>query len=177
MRRFDQKKANDWFYQTQGLPYGYHNFIYGWIDTTTDNFPPLLPGELAPVVFSMLEAVMPKTIYTMFAEGMNKRLGTDGLNMKGVAAAAAQKGMSIMDVMAMVEQDGWEYNGLVPRDGLAYVCSAYAASVWKAAGIFGDDYINATEWTPRDVYVADVFDKNFHRPQQCIDADPTLPYC
>lgn len=43
----------------------------------------------------MLEAVMPKTIQNMFAEGMNKRLGTEGLDMKGVAAAAALKGMSV----------------------------------------------------------------------------------
>jgi hypothetical protein len=79
--------------------------------------------------------------------------------------------------MAMVEQDGWIYTGLEPRDGMAFVCSAYTASVWKAAGIFGDDAINATEWTPRDMYVADVFDKNFKRPKQCVDADPNLPYC
>ncbi len=65
------------------------------MDTVSDNLPPLLPNELAPIVFSMLEAVMPKTIQNMFAAGMNKRLGTEGLNMKGVAAAAAEKGMSI----------------------------------------------------------------------------------
>jgi hypothetical protein len=57
--------------------------------------PSILPNELAPIVFSMLEAVMPKTIQNMFAEGMNKRLGTEGLDMKGVAAAAALKGMSV----------------------------------------------------------------------------------
>jgi len=65
--------------------------------------------------------------------------------MAGIAAAAAEKGMSIPDVMAMPEQDGWIYTGEEPRDGLSYVCSAYVASMWKAAGLFGDDYINATE--------------------------------
>lgn len=108
---------------------------------------------------------------------MNKRLGTEGLNMKGIAAAAADKNMSVQDVMAMPEQDGWIYTGLEPRDGEAYVCSAFTAAVWKAGGMFGDFTVNATEWTPRDMYMADFFDKNFKRPQQCIDADPTLPYC
>ena len=38
--------------------------------------------------------------------------------------------------MAMPEQDGWLYTGLEPRDGEAYVCSAYVAALWKAAGMF-----------------------------------------
>lgn len=41
-----------------------------------------------------------------------------------------------------------------------------------------DDYeVNATEFTPRDVYMLDFFDATYDRPQQCIDADPNLPYC
>ena len=86
--------------------------------------------------------------------------------------------MTVNDVMAIPEQDGWIYTGEVPRDGMSLVCSAYSASVWKAAGLFGKDVIiNATEFTPRDVYMMNFFDKNFKRPQQCIDADPNLPYC
>lgn len=61
--------------------------------------------------------------------------------------------------MAMPEQDGWEY-----RDGLSYVCSGYSAGMYKAAGIFGDLEINATEFTPRDVYDLDIFDKHWNRP-------------
>jgi len=77
----------------------------------------------------------------------------------------------------MPEQDGWIYSGIEPRDGLSYVCSAYVAALYKAAGVFGDLDINATEWVPRDVYSLDIFDKEYIRPQQCIDADPTLLYC
>jgi hypothetical protein len=39
--------------------------------------------------------------------------------------------------MAMVEKDGWEYEGFY-HDGLSYVCSSYVAALWKAAGLFGD---------------------------------------
>jgi len=60
---------------------------------------------------------------------------------------------------------------------MAFVCSAYSASVYKAAGMFDDYIVQATEFTPRDVYMLDFFDKEFKRPQICIDADPNLPYC
>ncbi len=63
-------------------------------------------------------------------------------------------------MMAIPEQDGWIYSGEVPRDGMVFVCSAYSASVWKAAGLFGDATVNATEFTPRDIYMVDFFDKN-----------------
>jgi len=54
--------------------------------------------------------------------------------------------MTVQDVIAMVEQDGWEYTGLTTPDGLAYVCSAYVTSMYKEAGLFGDLDINATEF-------------------------------
>lgn len=96
--------------------------------------------------------------------------------MACIANLAAEQGMSVQDVIAIPEQDGWLYEGL-PVDGMAFVCSAYSASVYKAAGMFDDFEVNATEFTPRDVYLLDFFDKNYERPQVCVDADPNLPYC
>jgi len=40
--KFDEKAANAFFEDTVGLPYGYHNFLYGWIDTPNADWPPLL---------------------------------------------------------------------------------------------------------------------------------------
>jgi hypothetical protein len=60
---------------------------------------------------------------------------------------------------------------------LSYVCSAYVAALYKAAGLFGDMEINATEFTPRDVYELNFFNTTMDRPQQCIDADPELKHC
>jgi len=85
---------------------------------------------------------------------------------------AADMGMDLQEVMAMPEIDGWEY-----YDGVSYVCSSYVTAMYKAAGLFGDVYVNATEFHPRDVYQLDFFDTTVTRPQACIDADPTLPYC
>ena len=79
--------------------------------------------------------------------------------------------------MAMVELDGWEYTGEQPRDGLSYVCSAYVAAMYKAAGLFDDFEINATEFSPRDVYSLNFYDLTYARPDACVAADPDLPYC
>ena len=77
--------------------------------------------------------------------------------------------------MAMVEVDGWQYTGLLPRDGTSYVCSSYVAAAYQAAGLLHD--INGQEFTPRDVYSLDIYDKNFTRPAVCQSADPDQPYC
>jgi len=69
------------------------------------------------------------------------------------------------------------YTGEEPRDGWSYVCSAYVTAQYKAAGLFGEFEVNATEFHPRDVYSLDFFNTAFERPQACVDADPNLPYC
>jgi len=85
--------------------------------------------------------------------------------------------MSVEDVMAMPEQDGWEYTGLKPRDGRNWVCSAYVAAMYKAAGLFGDMDIQSTEFATMDIYIMNLFDGGATRPDACVEADPTLPYC
>ena len=84
--------------------------------------------------------------------------------------------MTIQDVMAMVEQDEWEYTGELPRDGRSMVCSAFVASVWKAGGLLPAN-VQGTEFAPNDIYVLDIFDTTTPRPAQCVEADPDLPYC
>lgn len=120
---------------------------------------------------------MPDTVMMFFTEALNKRLGTEGKNIAEITELAAAQNMGIDDVMAMVELDGWEYTGEEPRDGLSYVCSAYVAAMYKAAGLFDDMDIQATEFTPRDVYSLAFFDLDFERPEACVTADPSLPYC
>jgi hypothetical protein len=176
-QKFDVQNAIDFFLTVEGLPYGYHNFLYGWLDTAHNNWPPLLADEFIPVMFSIVEKIAPKVAYNFFTEALNKRLGVDGKNIAEIAALAASKNMEIEDVIAMVEQDGWEYTGEEPRDGRSYVCSAFVAAVWKAGGIWGDMEINATEFGPGDIYKLDIFEKNPKLPEQCVAADPDLPYC
>ena len=62
MLTFNEQAANDWFFETEGLPYGYHNLLFGWIDTYRDNLPPVLPNQFAPILFSTLQHFIPKDV-------------------------------------------------------------------------------------------------------------------
>jgi len=175
---FDEKAATEWFLSVEGLPYGYHNFLYGWIDTPHRNWPPLLADEFAPVMFSIVEKLSPSTAHNFFTEALEKRLDVEGpKTIAEIASIAASKGLGIEDVMAMPETDGWEYTGEEPRDGESMVCSSFVIALWKAGGVFGDLEINATEFGPNDVYPLNIFEKNIDRPADCVAADPDLPYC
>jgi hypothetical protein len=161
--KFDEQAAIDFFNAHEGLPYGVYNFLFGWIDTPSDNWPPLLPRELAPVVFSVLESLAPSLLTKFFTEGMNKRLGTDVPHVADLAAAAAQQQKSLQDVMAEVEQDGWIYTDGTTT-GESYVCSAFVAGLYQAAGLFEGLDIQATEFTPRNIYELAFFDTETPRP-------------
>jgi len=103
---------------------------------------------------------------------MNMRLGTVGLTIPELVVVAGGKGMNLNQVSAIVEEEGWMYS-----DGYAYVCSSFVLALYKRAGILGNLVLQATEFTPRDVYSLNIFDPNPVRPQNCIDQDPTIPYC
>lgn len=173
--KFDEKAATEWFYKVEGLPYGYHNFLYGWIDTPEDNWPVVLPKDLVTVAFSMIEKIDRNLTDTFFTSALNKHLGTEKLNITEIADEASTRGLNVSDVMAIVEQDGWEYSGEY-HDGESMVCSAFVAALWKAAGLF-DGSVNAVEWGPKDVYQVDFFNKTYERPEQCQQADPDQPWC
>mmetsp|Transcript_9257 Transcript_9257/g.7043 ORF Transcript_9257/g.7043 Transcript_9257/m.7043 type:complete len:164 (-) Transcript_9257:43-534(-) len=124
----------------------------------------------------MLEKVAPETVDIFYSQGLNKRLGTVGLDVSGAAAEAARQGMNLEEVAAIPEKDGWIYTGEDP-DGLSYVCSAYVTALYKAAGMFDDMEINATEFVPGDIYTMSFFDEAFERPKECEEADPGKLHC
>lgn len=39
--RFNETRAKEFFLRTEGLPYGFHNFLFGWIDT--EKVAPIVP--------------------------------------------------------------------------------------------------------------------------------------
>ena len=128
----------------------------------------------------MIERITKNTTDIFFTEALNFHLfGEDKhYNISQIAAEAATRGQNVSEVMAIVEKDGWKYDGQY-HDGLAYVCSSYVAALWKAAGMFDDLDINAAEWSPKDVYQVKFFDSDNKnkRPQQCKDADPNGEFC
>lgn len=142
------------------------------------NFPPLLPAKLVPIAFSMMEELDPDTIDIFFGQAINHRLGTKGLKIQDLTYEAAKRDLTLMDVAAMPEKEGWVYEGIEPRDGISYVCSAYVAAMYKRAGLFGDLEINAPEFVPRDIYTLNFFEADPEkRPEACKKADPGQPFC
>ncbi|CAI2364269.1 unnamed protein product [Moneuplotes crassus] len=170
--KFNNTAALEFFETVEGMPYGYHNFLFSWIDTVDKNYPPVAPKELIPIVLDIFAQIMPATIDTFFTQAMNQRLGTSGLNYRQVIVEAALRNTTMLELMAQPELDGWMYS-----DGYSYVCSCFVVAIWKAAGIFGDLEINAVEFTPKDVYQLNVFNTTAAISEKCKSADPTLPYC
>ena len=52
------------------------------MDTPEDNLPPVVPPMLLPIVLSIFEDFDPATADIFFAQALNHRLGTRGLNVK-----------------------------------------------------------------------------------------------
>lgn len=110
-KKFNETAAIEWFNKVQGLPYGYHNFLYGWIDTPDDNWPLLLPKNLVPIGFSIFERIEKNTSDIFFSQALNIKLGTKGLNISELVHESNKRGLGIHDVMAIVEEDGIIYEG------------------------------------------------------------------
>lgn len=170
--KFNETAVLEWFKTVQGTRYGTHNFMFGWIDTATQNMPPILNATFLPIALSIYEQIKPASAASVYGEAMNKRLGTVGLTISELAVVAAQQGKSLIDVQAMVEMEGWVYS-----NGLSYVCSSFVLALYKRAGILDGFTLQATEFTPKDVISLTLFDKNATLPKACTDADPGQPYC
>jgi len=170
--RWNNDAAIEFFKKMEGYPYGYHNFLFSWIDTEERNYPSVIPSKFVPVLFGMLNQLIPTAIESFFLESLNHRLGTQGLDYPQIIVEAFNQGKTIEQLMAEPEIEGWMYS-----DGPSYVCSCFVAGMWKAGGLFYDYPINATEFTPKDIYQMAFFDNDAVLPQSCIDNDPDLPYC
>jgi len=73
----------------EGLPYGYHNFIFGWIDTPDKNIPPITDLDFLYVAFSVLHTLIPSGINSLIGEALNKRLDTVNLSLYDIAITAS----------------------------------------------------------------------------------------
>jgi len=170
--QFNVTAAAEFFKSLEGYPYGYHNFIYGWIDKPSENVPPVTTIDFLYVVLQELQQVIPATINSFVGEGLNLRLNTKNLTLYEIYNVMLERGMTLDDLFGIPEQQDWIYS-----DGPSYVCSAFVAGVYKAGGLFGDKVIQPQEFTPRDVYQLAFYNGTGIRPNACKIADPDLPYC
>ena len=195
--KFNVSAALEYFRSVEGVPYGYHNFIWGWyetplppqtfdttpritlsnhrVDTEQDNWPGPLSHQLVEVGFALVERVSAFIAKRMWVDAFNKRLGGSFNGTVETYNAAASAGISFGALISMVELDKWVY-----EDGPSMVCDVFACLMYKAGGLFGDlkDEVQCTEMQNWDVEVIAFFNtsKSAQFPQ-CAVADPSLTYC
>jgi len=177
---FNETAAIDFFKSVNGLPYGFHNMLFGWIDTPEDNYPPPLTSHFAMILFGLVDDIIKlNDTIDIWAQALNHRLGTTGLSTRECYAEAGKRGIPFTQLVTIPEQDSWNYRSAKGVVGPAMVCDVFVMRMWKAAGIFGDiaDEIQATEFTNWDAYSLNIFDGDYKRPEQCVKADPTSQFC
>ena len=92
--KLNADKAWAWFEnEMEGLPYGYHNFVFSWIDTEKDSFPFITTNEFEELFFSLLSKFYPAGFDLLAREGLNFRLNTTNLNFQQIITEAARKGL------------------------------------------------------------------------------------
>jgi hypothetical protein len=108
--KFNVEKALDWFYKFEGTPYGYHNFLFGWIDTPDKNYGPMVDKKILGPILSFASKFIPTAINSLIGEGVNKRLNTTGLTIAQLLIKSAELNMGFEDVLAIPERDEWVYS-------------------------------------------------------------------
>lgn len=175
--QFDAEAAWQYVQEMKGRSYGYHNMIFAWIDTPNDNFPPPVDAHVMEATMEIWGRLQPEYMGRLWVEGLNHRLGTQNLSMPEVRAEAARRGLGFGELLAIPEQDDWEYPyAPYPGSGPSFGCVQFVVSVLKAGGIFGDLEVQATEFTVRDAYQLAVWSDDPGRLPKACQAQGR-PYC
>lgn len=170
--KLDTTKAVDWFVNvTEGLNYGYHNFLLSWFDTKK-NLPVYIDLEVLLPLLGIFARISETTFNLILGEALNQRTNTKGLKLNEVLAVAGTQGLSFEDLLGMPELESFRYS-----DGQNYVCSCFVIGFYKAGGLFEDLEIQAQEFTPKDVYQLNFFETKPTRPEICKEYDPEYPFC
>ncbi|GAB2214153.1 hypothetical protein Droror1_Dr00018493 [Drosera rotundifolia] len=173
--KFDSTAAWEYARSMTGKPYGYHNMIFSWIDTIGDNYPPPLDTNLVVSLMSMWTRIQPAYAANMWNEALNKRLGTEGLDLHDILIETENRGMAFDQLLTIPEQDDWVYS-----DGKSTTCVAFILAMYKEAGIFEpfSSSIQVTEFTIRDAYMLKIFEDNVtHLPNWCDTDNGKIPFC
>lgn len=91
---------------------GYHNFLWGFIDSPDKNLPQPIDWHQLELLFRWVEMVVPSVSTQFVVEAMNFRLGGSYQGFSDLTSiynAAAAKGMTFGDLVTIPEQDSWIY--------------------------------------------------------------------
>nr|CAG4717679.1 unnamed protein product [Naegleria fowleri] len=179
---YNESAAAALFKTLDGNEYGYNNIAYAWIDTENDNYPTPLSGEMIGATFVLFNNwYMGSAIQLLFVKGMNQRfrhyygLNKNCTDIMCVFETITDLNITINYALTLPERDGWLYDNGKPQ----MVCSVMYMNLLKAAGIFGNltHHFESAEFTPKDVYQLDIWDKNWQRPKQCNANNDNYMFC
>jgi hypothetical protein len=177
-QKLDVQKALSFYFSHEGLPYGYQNIAFAWIDTVAGNYPTPLDEHIMPSALTIFARLSSNWLQTIFIEGFNQRfvnvLNVDKSckDMECVFAVTDSVNTTLQELLTIPERDEWKYNGHP-----AMVCSVFIMSLFKESGVLDGYDIQASEFTPKDLYMLDVWDKNWTRPDICKKNGDNYPYC
>ncbi|XP_010545218.1 PREDICTED: uncharacterized protein LOC104817662 [Tarenaya hassleriana] len=174
--KFNVTAAWEYARNMDGKPYGYHNMIFSWIDTISENYPPPLDAHVVASVMTVWSKIQPDYAANMWNEALNMRLGTKDLDLPDIMVEVEKRGSSFDELLTIPEQDDWVYS-----DGKSTSCIAFVLEMYKEAGLFDPiaSSVQVTEFTIKDAYMLKFFETNASRlPNWCNDKDDVkLPYC
>ncbi|KAB5521682.1 hypothetical protein DKX38_026001 [Salix brachista] len=174
--KFNETAAWEYALSMNGRPYGYHNLIFSWIDTLDGNYPPPLDAHVVASFMTVWNHIQPEYAANMWNEALNKRLGTQGLDLPDILVEVEKRGSSFGKLLSVPEQDDWLYT-----DGKSTSCVAFVLEMYKEAGLFDPiaSSVQVTEFTIKDAYTLRFFENNSSRlPKWCNDGDDVkLPFC
>ncbi|KAK3424108.1 hypothetical protein EUGRSUZ_F00893 [Eucalyptus grandis] len=115
-------------------------------------------------VMTVWNQMQPAYAANMWNEALNKRLGTEGLDLPDLLVETEMRGSSFAELLTIPEQDDWVYS-----DGKSASCVAFVLEI----------SIQVTEFTIKDAYSLKFFENNSSRlPKWSNDGDDVeLPFC
>lgn len=179
--KFNETSYWEFFFKVQYMPYGYHNFLFSFLDTyPLQNLPQPINGAMLDMAFNTWWRFQPSTegevtIYSLLIQGLNHRLNTQCTDMPCINVALKAGNLELAQVAAMPEQDSWKYGY-----NYSMVCSVFAFEGWKAAFGTSLPLIQGTEQTPKDNYQLAIFDGSFWNDNNCpggVQQTPQGTYC
>ena len=173
---FNWNKAVKFVKNNEGSTYGYYNFVFGWLDTINNNYPGTIVYqniEAMVNVGSRITDFLTDVIHKLFGYAMTKRLHIPKeTSMQNILDIMAHRDITFGELMAIPENDLWIYNGQ-----RSMVCDVYVTSILKAGGIFGGNYIEATEFTPKDLYQLKIYNSTWNRNINCLNKESNKGIC
>lgn len=180
--QFNTTRFWSWFKTVQGMPYGYHNMLYSFMDTADpmQNFPQPIDTNVFTWVVNTLDRLIPASqegvsVYSLFTQALNKRLGTSCQTIDCVLDALIPNGKNLGEAVAIPEQDEWMYGA-----NYSMVCSVLAARAWQVGLGSALPSFEGSEQTPKDNYQMALFDPGFFNTTNCpigLTNTPQGTYC